>query len=157
MPQPFARVAVLGTGLIGGSFALATRCAFPSTHITGWDKPEVLERARATGVVDDAERDIQHAIAHADLVYVALPVGLTLEWLPEIARSAAPNALVTDAASTKRAVCAAAEKHFRAGARFLGGHPMAGSEGSGLAAADAGLFRGARYALVGNASAKDDP
>ena len=150
MAAPFARVAVVGTGLIGGSFALAARTALPGARIAGWDKPEVLERAQAMGIVDEGHTELGKALAGADLIYVALPVGLTLERIPEIAHQAPPGALVTDAASTKRAVCVAAERHFSRGALFLGGHPMAGSEGSGLAAAEAGLFRGAKYALIGN-------
>ncbi|HXR10407.1 MAG TPA: prephenate dehydrogenase/arogenate dehydrogenase family protein, partial [Candidatus Acidoferrales bacterium] len=79
----------------------------------------------------------------------------TIELLPEIARLASPNALVTDASSTKRSVCAvAAESFHEGGAHFLGGHPMAGKEISGIAAADATLFRGSKYALI-CASAKE--
>ena len=155
MPAPFSRVAVLGTGLIGGSFALAARlggfaAGSPRSSIVGWEKPEVLQRARARGVVDEAQTDLRAALAGADLIYIALPVGLTIERLPEIARLAPPAALVTDAASTKRLVCEAAEKCFSGGALFLGGHPMAGQESSGIEAADAALFRGAKYALIGN-------
>jgi len=149
MPAPFSRVAVLGTGLIGGSFALAVRRALAPGSIVGWDKPEVLRRARALGVVDEAHADLGAALAGADLIYIALPVGLTIERLPEIARCAAAGALVTDAASTKRLVCDAAEKCFTGRALFLGGHPMAGHESSGIEAADAALFRGAKYALIG--------
>jgi prephenate dehydrogenase len=152
MTAPFSRVAIIGTGLIGGSFALAARPALAGARVVGWDKPEVLARAVANGVVDEGKAALGEAIAGADLVYVALPVGLTIALLPEIAKHAAPGALVTDAASTKRAVCAAAAACFGAegaGARFLGGHPMAGNEGSGLAAAEATLFRGAKYALIG--------
>jgi len=152
MPAPFSRVAVLGTGLIGGSFALAARAALagsPRASVVGWDKPEVLQRARSRGVVDEAQSELGAALAGADLVYIALPVGLTIERLPEIARLAPPAALVTDAASTKRLVCETAEKCFTGGALFLGGHPMAGQESSGIEAADASLFRGANYALIG--------
>ena len=153
MPAPFTRIAVLGTGLIGGSFALAARAALAGSSIgvsiVGWDKPEVLARARALHVVDEAQSDLGVALAGADLVYIALPVGLTIERLPEIARLTPPAALVTDAASTKRLVCEAAEKCFSGGALFLGGHPMAGQESSGIEAADAALFRGAKYALIG--------
>ena len=87
---------------------------------------------------------------------MALPVGHTIELLPEIARLASPDALVTDASSTKRSVCAVAAESFReGGAHFLGGHPMAGKEISGIAAADAELFRGSKYALI-RASAKEN-
>jgi prephenate dehydrogenase len=152
MPVPFNRIVVLGTGLIGGSFALAARAALPGVSIAGWDRPEVLQRARAMGAIDDARSDLSLALAGADLVFIALPVGMTIERLPEIARLAPPAALVTDAASTKRLVCEAAEKCFAGGALFLGGHPMAGQERSGIEAADASIFRGARYALIGKAN-----
>jgi len=142
------RIAVLGTGLIGGSFALAVRQAFPGTRIVGWDKPSVLERALELRVVDEAKPGLQEALEGADLVYVALPVGLAIERLPEIARQVPGHALVTDACSTKRAICSAAQKCFPDGVLFLGGHPMAGSELSGIEGADASLFQGAKYALV---------
>src|SRR5260221_4358254 len=78
-----------------------------------------------------------------------MPVGHTIELLPEIARLAPPSSLVTDASSTKRSVCAVAAQSFdEGGAHFLGGHPMAGKEISGIAAAEANLFRGSKYALI---------
>jgi prephenate dehydrogenase len=143
------RLAVLGTGLIGGSFALAVRKAFPEIRITGWDKPSVLERALELRVIDEAKSELSEALGGANLVYVALPVGLAIERLPEISRHVSRQALVTDACSTKRAICAAAEKCFSGDVLFLGGHPMAGSEVSGIDGADASLFNGAKYALVG--------
>ncbi len=151
MAPLFPRVAVLGTGLIGGSFALALRPASPGIRIVGWDKPGVLERAVELRVVDEAKPELAEALDGADLVYIALPVGLAIERLPEIARQVPPHALVTDACSTKRAICAAAGKCFPERVLFLGGHPMAGSELSGIDAADAALFQGAKYALVGAA------
>jgi prephenate dehydrogenase len=162
MPSPFTRVTVMGTGLIGGSFALAARPHLPGARLVGWDRPDVLKRACARGVVDEGCAELSEALTGADLVYVALPVGLTIERLRDIARHAAPGALVTDAASTKRAVCAAAGRAFAnfsdRGARFLGGHPMAGKEDSGVDAAETTLFRGAQYALIGAAGDSDaDP
>jgi prephenate dehydrogenase len=156
MPIPFQRIAVIGTGLIGGSFALAVRTAFPGVEIVGWDKPEVLKRARAMGAIREEQPDVGAALKGADLVFIALPVGLTIERLPEIARLVPPAALVTDAASTKRLVCEAAAKCFSGKALFLGGHPMAGQERSGIDAADASLFRGAKYALIGKVDAPSD-
>jgi prephenate dehydrogenase len=145
---------VLGTGLIGGSFALAVRKAFPAIRIRGWDKPSVLERALELRVVDEIQSELPKALEGADLIFIALPVGLAIERLPEIARHASRGALVTDACSTKRAICAAAQKCFSNDNVFLGGHPMAGSEVSGIDGADASLFQGAKYALVG---AQDGP
>jgi prephenate dehydrogenase len=149
MAPLFSRVAVLGTGLIGGSFALAVRRVLPGGCIVGWDKPNVLERALELGVVHEVQPELHDAVKDADLVYVALPVGLAIERLPEIARQVRRHTLVTDACSTKRAICATAEKCFSGGVLFLGGHPMAGSERSGIDGADASLFQGAKYALVG--------
>ena len=149
MAASFRRVAIVGTGLIGGSFALALRRYFPDSVVVGWDKPQVLRDALERGGIHEAIPDLSLAIAGADLIYVALPVGHTIELLPEIARLAPRNALVTDASSTKRSVCAAAAESFReGGAHFLGGHPMAGKETSGIASADPNLFRGSKYALM---------
>jgi prephenate dehydrogenase len=155
MAASFRRVAIVGTGLIGGSFALALRKNFPDSVVVGWDKTQVLRHALERGAIHEAIPDLTLAVAGTDLIYVALPVGHTIELLPEIARLAPPNVLVTDASSTKRSVCAvAAESFHEGGAHFLGGHPMAGKEISGIAAADANLFRGSKYALI-RASAKE--
>jgi prephenate dehydrogenase len=145
----FSHITVLGTGLIGGSFALAARQQFPEIEITGWDREEVPAAAAARGAVQRTSARLEDALQGADLVYVALPVGVAIDLLPVIAAHAAPGALVTDACSTKVALCRAATQHFTGSARFLGGHPVAGKETSGIGHADAGLFRGATYALVG--------
>jgi prephenate dehydrogenase len=146
----FRRVAILGTGLIGGSFALALRKHAPDAVVIGWDKGNVLRHALERGAIHEGFAEMSLVVAGADLIYLALPVGHTIELLPEIARLASPQALVSDASSTKRSVCTAAAECFPAnGARFLGGHPMAGKEISGIAAADAELFRGSKYALIG--------
>jgi prephenate dehydrogenase len=149
MAATFRRAAIVGTGLIGGSFALALRKYFPETVVVGWDKPQVLNQALERNAINEGIADLSIALAGTDLIYIALPVGHTIELLPEIGRLVPRNALVTDACSTKRSVCAAAAELFREdGAHFLGGHPMAGKEISGIASADANLFRGSKYALV---------
>jgi prephenate dehydrogenase len=149
MAASFRRVAVLGTGLIGGSFALALRAHFPDAVVVGWDKPAILRHALERAAIHEGIPDLTLALAGTDLIYVALPVGHTIELLPEIARLAPPNALVTDSCSTKRSVCSAAAESFHpGGASFLGGHPMAGKEISGIDAADANLFHGSKYALI---------
>jgi prephenate dehydrogenase len=145
------RVTILGTGLIGGSFALALRKYTPDIHITGWDRPEVLHAAQSSGAIDASfSGELAPALENADLVYIALPIGTTLDLLPEIARLAAPNALVTDACSTKVRIAEDAADLFVADSTnlFLGGHPMAGRELSGIAHADADLFRNNTYALI---------
>jgi prephenate dehydrogenase len=155
-----SRVTILGTGLIGGSFALALRKYTSEIHIAGWDRPEVVREAQSRAVVDAAfSAELSPALESADLVYIALPIGATLDLLPEIARLAPPNALITDASSTKVRITEDAAGLFSEDSRkrFLGGHPMAGRELSGIAHADADLFRNNTYALIGASSHQSDP
>ena len=153
--SPFRRVAVLGTGLIGGSFALSVRRHYPDVTVVGFDRASVIDRAIALGVVHEVGNDIASAVSGADLVYIALPVGAAIEALPAVAAAARPGVLVTDASSTKTATCRIAEQNFRSEARFLGGHPIAGQESSGIERADGELFRGAPYALIGREDDND--
>jgi prephenate dehydrogenase len=157
MPQPceFRRIAILGTGLIGGSFGLALRREFPEVSVVGFDRPDVLARATAHRAISEAASDVAEAVRGADLVHIALPIGATIDALPKIAEAADANALVTDTGSTKATICHHAQKYFRGSARFLGGHPMAGKENSGIEHADADLFRGTRYALIAPESDPD--
>jgi prephenate dehydrogenase len=154
-PLPFRRVAIIGTGLIGGSFALALRKHFPNISVVGYDRPETLARARDRGALQESAANLSDAVRGADLVYVALPIGATLHALPTITHAAESSALVTDSCSTKTVISAEAQKLFRSGSRFLGGHPMAGKERSGVENADADLFRGAPYALIGSEEDSD--
>src|SRR2546426_10393118 len=144
----FRRVAVLGTGLVGGSLGLAVRNYEKDACIDGWDKKDVLRQAEALGAIHESAADLSHALTGADLVYLALPIGLTLELLPEIARRADPHALVTDACSTKTKICRIAGECFRGPARFLVGHPMAARDVSAVAHAAAELFLGAKSTLI---------
>jgi prephenate dehydrogenase len=144
----YSRVAIIGTGLIGGSFGLALRREFPEARVVGFDRADVLDRALARGAISEAASDVAAAVRGAELVYIALPIGATIDALPKIAEAADANALITDTGSTKATICQHAQKYFRGGARFVGGHPMAGKENSGIEHADADLFRGSRYALI---------
>jgi prephenate dehydrogenase len=151
----FRQIAIIGTGLIGGSFGLALRRELPGAVVFGYDRAEVLARAKARGAISETAGDIVSAVRGADLVYVALPVGATIDALPKIAAAAEPHALVTDSGGTKALICEHALKHFQGGARFLGGHPMSGKEHSGIEHAEADLFRGSRYALIASESDPD--
>ncbi len=154
------RVTILGTGLIGGSFALALRKYATDLHISGWDRPDVARVAQSGGAfVEVSSGDLAPALRDADLIFIALPIGVTLDLLPEIARLAPRRALVTDACSTKLRIVQAAEELFAQppAPLFLAGHPMAGREVAGIAHADADLFRDAAYAVIGEATAPRDP
>ena len=155
------RVTILGTGLIGGSFALALRKDLTDISISGWDRPEVVREKEVRNVFDETfSGNLGLALAKADLIYVALPIAVTLDLFSEIARQAPPSALVTDACSTKLRIMEEAGQLFGGnigGAIFLGGHPMAGKELSGIAGADADLFRGHSYALIAEGEAIATP
>jgi prephenate dehydrogenase len=150
-PHLISRVTILGTGLIGGSFALALRKYAAEMRISGWDRPDVVREAQSRSAVDDAfSGDLAPALQNSDLIYIALPIAATIDLLPEIARHAPPHALVTDACSTKVRIAQAAAERFpgERGPIFLGGHPMAGRELPGITHAAADLFRENTYALI---------
>jgi prephenate dehydrogenase len=155
-----SRVTILGTGLIGGSFAKALRKYTSDMHISGWDRPDVARAAQSSGAFDEVfTGDLAPVLRTADLIFIALPIGVTLDLLPEIARAAPRRALITDACSTKLRIVQAAEELFseQPSLLFLAGHPMAGREVAGIAHADADLFRDAPYALIGESTAPRDP
>jgi prephenate dehydrogenase len=154
-PIPFRRVAIVGTGLIGGSFALALRRQFPEVSLVGFSRSNTAARAVERGAIDEAAADLASAVHGADLIYIALPIGATIESLGTIAKNADPHAVVTDAGSTKSAICQSARERFRGGALFLGGHPIAGKERSGIDQAEPELFRGAPYVLMGREATAD--
>ncbi len=146
--SPFERVAIVGLGLVGGSWGLALRKAGFRGLRVGVDRPEVVERALAAGAVDEGAMDFVAAVANADLVILATPVGAILELLPLAATHTPPRALVTDVGSTKWLISERAREVFSGERLFLGGHPLTGKERSGFEQADAALFQGARYVLT---------
>ncbi len=152
------RVAIVGLGLMGGSLALALRrLPRPPRIVAASADAADLERGLARGVVDDAAPDAAVAVADADLVVYATPVSVTLELLASTRERIRDDAVVTDLGSVKRPV----ESRARAvglGGRFVGGHPVAGSHRSGLAAARADLYDGARVWLTpADAESAGDP
>jgi prephenate dehydrogenase len=155
---PFRRIAVIGTGLIGGSFGLAVRKKFPSIETIGWDRDSAsLDCALSRGAVQEKANGLASAVRGADLVYVALPVNGIVKSLAPIAAAADSGALVSDTGSTKVLIEQAARECFRdKPSLFVGGHPMAGKENSGIDSADADLFRGAPYALIANVNNADE-
>ena len=152
------RVALVGVGLIGGSFALALRRAGAVTSIVGVDRDaQALERALALGVIDTTAGSVSEATKGADLVMVAVPVRAIGPVLHDVALALDPGAVVTDAGSTKGDVTRIAREELRAlFPRFVPGHPIAGRESSGVEAATAELFKGARVVLTPEADTAPD-
>ncbi len=144
---PFACVAILGVGLMGGSLGLALRARELALRIVGVDRePETLARAQARGAIQMGTTDPAEAVRDADCIVAAAPVGVIPDLLAQIAPHVRPDALVTDLGSTKARIVEVGTRLF--GSRFVGGHPMAGSEESGIRAARADLFAGAAWAIV---------
>ncbi len=139
-------VAIVGVGLIGGSFGLALKKAGFGGPILGVSSPATIEAALRRGAIDQG-LPLADAAARADLIYLAQPIGRILDTLRRLDDLVRPGTLITDAGSTKSAIVAAARLHLRRGL-FLGGHPMAGKEKRGVAEADADLFRGRTYVLT---------
>lgn len=142
-PQPFNKVAIIGLGLIGSSFARALREQGLAHVITGSARSaETCAEAQRLGVVDAASVDAARMVVDADLVFLAMPVQATEAVLRAIKPSLKADVIISDGGSTKGNVVAAARAVFGGlPAGFVPGHPIAGSEQSGVAAGRADLFR----------------
>ena len=145
--MPIQTVAIVGVGLIGGSFALALRASGFSGRILGVSSARTLDAALKLEVID-AGLPITEAVPQADLVYLSQPISRILDILPRVRELAKPSALVTDAGSTKCRIVEQAALYFNENPWFLGGHPMAGKEKRGVELADPDLFQNATYVLT---------
>jgi len=144
------QVTVVGCGLIGSSFALALKHEQICDRVLGWDtSASVLEEAQARGVIDDVDDAFSSGnISTSDLIYLATPVREIIRFMCERIAQTKPGAIITDAGSTKRLVCDAAEEHLPPNRFFVGGHPIAGSHHSGVNHARPDLFTDATYVLT---------
>lgn len=148
------RVAIVGMGLIGGSLARAIRQAYPGIELIGIDhQRDVLDQAWEAGALDRATLRLEEGVTEADLVVLAVPISAILELLPRLSPLLPPKSVVTDTGSTKREICQVGEEQL--GARFVGGHPIAGSERSGFAASRADLFAGRPWVLVPSSNGRN--
>jgi len=144
------QLTIIGTGLIGGSFGLALRRSGFGGGIVGCDRPQVLARARRLGAIDRGAEDPARAAAGSQLVFLATPVGRIIDLIERLGPALPRETFFTDAGSTKLEIVRRAQAVFgeRAQARFLGGHPMAGSDQGGIDHAQADLFRDAAWLLT---------
>ena len=158
------KIVIFGVGLIGGSVALALKKAGAGPKIVGVGRNiENLKTAIDLGVIDEAESDIAKAVADADLVLIATPVAQTPKILEAIIPHLADKTVITDAGSTKSDIAqyvinvskqAKNPQHFLS--QFIGGHPIAGAEKSGVTAAKADLFTGKNVVLTPNENTSKD-
>lgn len=141
-------VAIVGVGLIGGSIGLALRKRGLAEAVVGIGRRQVsLRIARRVGAVTNTTIDLSKGVAEAELVVVCTPVGRIIDDVREAAKHCPEGTLITDAGSVKQSLVAALDEGLPRGCRFLGSHPLAGSEKSGAAHADAELFEG-RVAII---------
>ena len=146
---PFARIAIVGLGLIGGSIALAARRRWPGSIIAAVDRADVVDAAVRAGTADSGGDDLQ-LVARANLVVLSAPVLQNIAVLERLVPHVLPDALVTDVGGTKRRMLSAA--HRLPSIPFIGGHPMAGAARGGLSSARADLFDGHPWILTPEAA-----
>jgi len=144
------QITIVGTGLIGGSLGLALKKHKFRGRIIGCDREATLERAHARGTIDAGISDPGDAVRGSQVVVLAAPVLAILDLIERLGPVLPAKALLTDVGSTKVAVVERAVKAFGKSApmRFLGGHPMAGKESSGVDNADPDLFHNAAWFLT---------
>ncbi|MDN5364002.1 MAG: prephenate dehydrogenase [Eubacteriales bacterium] len=149
MEDPFfQRAAIIGTGLMGGSLGMALIERRLVGEVVGYDRdPAVMAEAVAAGAIHRSAPSPVEAVKEADLVIIAVPVGTVIPVLTAIAPRLETGALVTDVASTKREIMAAATRLLPPGVFFAGGHPMTGSELAGIRGADPYLYENAVYVI----------
>ena len=147
----FGTACIIGLGALGGSVAAALRMYATDTRIIGVSREQTLAEARAKKLIHEGYdyADIPAAVSGADLIVMCTPVAVILEQLPQVAAAAPDHALITDVGSTKRQIVetAAASLAGRK-TRFLGGHPMAGSEQRGVQVSNPVMFRDRPWILV---------
>jgi prephenate dehydrogenase len=152
------QVSIVGLGLIGGSLALALKRSHGiDVSITGFSRRRATAaRAQELGIIDREADDLAAAVRGADVVIIATPVLAIKGVLEGIGPALAPGSIVTDVGSTKAMVMRWAEESLPRTVSFIGGHPMAGKETSGIEEADADLLRGCVYCLTPGESATRD-
>jgi len=147
----FNRVAIVGTGLMGGSFGLAVKHFYSGKTVAGVDFTEEIDKALERGAIDEGygPDELESALAGADLVVLATPIDPILELLQKIPAYLTREATVMDIGSTKREICARGREELEnSSANFIGGHPMTGAEVRGITGAHSLLFENSVFVLV---------
>lgn len=149
------QVTIVGCGLIGSSFALGLKHSKLCERILGWDtSASALEDALRLGVIDDVDDAFPAGdVSTSDLIYLAMPILQIVRFIRERLSQTKPGAIITDAGSTKRVICHAATEHLPDDRYFIGGHPISGSQLSGVRSGRADLFKAATYVLTPDNSA----
>lgn len=154
--SPLGRLLVIGLGLIGGSLAAAAKASGFCERVYGYDHdPDATATALKRRLVDSSVEVLESELGKADIVVLATPVFELARAVERLGPHLRPGAIVTDVGSTKRVIVQAMSR-LPHGVRAVGGHPLTGDTRSGPSAADASLFRGARWALVDTERSDED-
>lgn len=143
------KITIIGTGLIGGSFALALREAGLDLQLSGYGRSEkTLRRAQERGIVDRYSTNLAEAVADSDLIMLAAPIGAIHVLLSELDDCVGADTIVTDAGSVKQSIIEAARAGLKRPGNFVAAHPIAGTEHSGVEAAFASLYHDRRVIVT---------
>ena len=154
----FNQVSIVGLGLIGGSLGLCLRKGRVARKVIGFSRHEAtLRRAKARGAIDDGDTELcPNWLGHSDLIIIATPPSTVVPIARKIAKITSGSLILTDVSSTKEQIVRSLEKNLPSRIHFVGSHPMAGSEQSGIEAADSKLFKGATCVITRTAKTPKD-
>jgi prephenate dehydrogenase len=147
--KEFNKVAIIGLGLIGGSLAQALKKSKQVKHVFGIDPDkETIEYALKNKIIDEGSQEIVQGVSQAEIVVIATHVGAIVKTAKALIPVMSPGTIITDVGSVKGKIVREIEEIMPPHTHFVGGHPIAGRENSGIKNADPGLFRGKRYMLT---------
>lgn len=142
MDPLFDRATIVGVGLLGASLGLALQASGTARRITGVGRrQETLDTALALGAIHDTSLDLAEVAADSDCIVIATPASFVFDALDILRTGTKPSVVILDVASTKSAICTHASRIWKGPRRFVGCHPMAGSEKSGPEHATANLYQ----------------
>lgn len=145
----FKRMAIVGVGLIGGSLAKAVKKKKLAGDILGVGRSEErLARAKEQGIVDGYSVRLDDAVSEADLIVIATPVGIIIDWIKQLIPFLKKGSIVTDVGSVKKQIVDGVEGFISDSFYFVGGHPIAGTENSGFESSFPTLFKGRKCILT---------
>ena len=149
------RVAIIGVGFMGGSLSLALHQKFPKLEIWGYARSKKsFNKLKKLKILNKVERDYRRVVSGADMVVLALPVGLIIDYLVKISPFLKKGAIVFDLGSSKKLIEKTADKFLPKGVDFVGCHPLCGSEKSGAQFSCKGLYQGSLCLITSSAKEK---
>jgi prephenate dehydrogenase len=158
MNPEFEQVSIVGVGFMGGSIALALKKYGLSKKIIGVSRQETIKKALSLNIIDDgfSYENIDEGIKNASLIILCSPINVIIEHIKLLSKMVSPGTIITDIGSTKLKIMETAEEFIPDNVYFIGGHPMAGSEQSGIDTAEPGIYVNKSYVLVPKSDTPDE-